>query len=61
LNKRVNHGVPKGSLVFSKRPKEILAFTVNLGSSFVRDPDGANGWLGHRAVYLCVVLTCGGA
>jgi hypothetical protein len=47
--------------VFSKRPKEILAFTVNLGSAFVRDSNGTDGWLGHRAVYLCVVLTCVGA
>jgi hypothetical protein len=47
--------------VFFKRPKEILAFTVNLGVAFVRDPDGTDGWVGHRAVYLCVVLTCGGA
>jgi len=43
--------------VFSKNPKEILAFTINLGSSFVRDPNGTDGWLGNR-VYLCVVLTC---
>jgi hypothetical protein len=35
-----------------------LAFTINLGSSFVRDPNGTDGWLGNRAVYLCVVLTC---
>jgi hypothetical protein len=47
--------------VFSKRPKEILAFTVNLGSPFVRDPNSTDGWLGHRAVHLCAVLTCVGA
>ena len=45
--------------MFSKRPKEILAFTINLGPAFVRDPNGTDGWLGHRAFYLCVVLTGG--
>jgi carbamoyltransferase len=44
--------------VFSKKPKEILAFAVNLGSAFVRDSNGIGGWLGDRAVYLFAVLTC---
>jgi hypothetical protein len=44
--------------VFSKNPKEVLALTVNLGSSFVRDSNGVCGYLGDRAVYLFAVLTC---
>ena len=44
--------------MFSKNPKEILALTVNLGSSFVRDSNGVCGYLGDRAVYLFDVLTC---